>query len=161
MADAPIKAVVPPAGVPLIDVAAKTNANGQRQQTVTLGDDEGNVTAPTVAAMQALVKLMAAAVAINVPAGAGSLALAPPGDAPGRIMGFAVRETTNQDGASAQIRFRDGADATGAPLGSGITLAQNESIRDWFGPAGIAVTSRLFLERVSGTTEVTVYWSAA
>lgn len=81
-----------------------------------------------------------------------------PADATGRLLGYAIRETTGS--AAATVRFRSGTTVAGTPLGAGVTLAANESVREWFGPSGINVPTAIFLERIAGDTEVTVYWAA-
>jgi hypothetical protein len=73
-------------------------------------------------------------------------------NAPGRLLGFALRETA---GAAAVVRLRD-VDGAGAILTT-ISLAPGESVRDWFGPGGLAVATRIYYEKVSGTIEGAVY----
>lgn len=75
-----------------------------------------------------------------------------------RLVGVAVRETA---GSAAVVTFYDGTSTAGTRLLS-ISLAANESVREWFGDRGIAVSaSGIFVDRVSGTTEHTVYTGAA
>jgi hypothetical protein len=68
----------------------------------------------------------------------------------GRLMSFSARETTTSAGAV--LRLRDG---SGGTILATVSLAANESIRDSF-TNGIAYGTSLYLERVSGTTEVSV-----
>lgn len=103
-------------------------------------------------------KLSTAITAVSYGTGTANATPVAPADATGRLIGYAVRETTGT--ASAQVRFRSGTTVAGTPLGSGVTLAANESVREWFAPNGINVPTAVFLERVSGSTEVTVYWAA-
>jgi hypothetical protein len=105
-------------------------------------------------------KLTTPIAAVSYGTGTGNQAPVAPADATGRLMGYAVRETTGTAGATALVRFRSGTTAAGTPLGAGVSLVANESVREWFAPNGITVPTAVFLERVSGTTEVTVYWAA-
>ncbi len=72
---------------------------------------------------------------------------------PNTLHGFALRETTGA--ARAVIELRAGESDDGA-LVAAITLAAGESVRDWFGPNGIAV-SGLRLVRVSGSADGSVF----
>lgn len=64
-----------------------------------------------------------------------------------RYFGFTVAETSG--GAFAHFRVRD-QNITGAILDE-VVLSGGESVREWYGPQGIAVPSgTLYLERVSG-----------
>ncbi len=67
-----------------------------------------------------------------------------------RLLGFSARETA---GTAAVFRLRDGSAGT---IVSTVSLAASESVRDWFGPQGVACGTSVYLERVSGTTEVSV-----
>jgi hypothetical protein len=78
--------------------------------------------------------------------------------AAGRLLGFTIAETGGSAGAT--VRLYSGTDNTGVRLAT-VTLDINESVREWFGPQGIAVgASGVFVERVSGTSSVTVYQAA-
>jgi hypothetical protein len=68
----------------------------------------------------------------------------------GRLLSFSARETTGS--ASAVFRLRDG---SGGTIMATVALVAGESVRDGY-PNGIAYSTSLYLERVSGTTEVTV-----
>jgi hypothetical protein len=72
-----------------------------------------------------------------------------------RLLGFACAETAGTP-AVAELNLRHGADVSGAILVP-VKLLANESRADWFGPDGIAVASGIFLDRVSGTTQITVF----
>jgi hypothetical protein len=117
----------------------------------------------TLAALETIqvANLPGTAAAVSYGSGTTNQAGVAPADAPGRLMGYAVRETTATPGATAMVRFRSGTTVSGTLLGAGVTVGANESVREWFGPAGINVPTAVFLERVSGSTEVTVYWAAA
>jgi hypothetical protein len=65
------------------------------------------------------------------------------------LMGYSVKESTNTAGATAAMRLRAGT-VTGAILAT-VTLAQNESTGDWFGPSGIAAAGGVYLELLSGS----------
>lgn len=74
-------------------------------------------------------------------------------NSPGRLAGYALRETA---GAAAVVRLLDGPDANGDMLLS-LSLAANESTRDWYLPGGISFTQGLFVVVVSGAIEGNVY----
>lgn len=73
-----------------------------------------------------------------------------------RLMGFSAQETTASAGAS--LIFRNGTSNSGNGL-YGVTLGANESRGEWFGPQGIACAGGLWLERVSGTTQVYAHYA--
>lgn len=72
----------------------------------------------------------------------------------GRIIlgGFNI---TEMGGTSAEVAIRDGS-ATGDVM-LRIKLAAGEVAGEWFGPQGVMAASGLFVDRVSGTTEVILY----
>lgn len=73
------------------------------------------------------------------------------------LTGYAVAETTGA--ATAAIRLRDGNNANGEVIAR-INLVANESVRDFWTPAGVRVfTGHLFLEVLSGSVEGVVYWT--
>jgi hypothetical protein len=72
---------------------------------------------------------------------------------PVRLMGFAFRETA---GAVASLELRAGTDVTG-DLAIGVNLAANGNAREWFGPNGLAVPGGLFLVRLAGSIDGSVW----
>lgn len=60
---------------------------------------------------------------------------------PNRLMGWLLQETTGTN--TATLTLYDGDSVSSAVL-TVITLAPNESIRDWFGSNGIALSAGLF-----------------
>jgi len=72
----------------------------------------------------------------------------------GRLLGYAVRETSGS--AAALIRLHDGPD-TGGDVIMSISLAAGESARDWFGPGGIGVSYGLAVEVVAGAVIGTAF----
>lgn len=68
--------------------------------------------------------------------------------------GFCFRETTETAGAL--IKLHDGADANAATV-SIISLAPNESIRDWYLPSGIRFKYGLYVEVINGAIEGVLY----
>lgn len=72
-----------------------------------------------------------------------------------RLLGFSGKEDAATP-AEAEFVLRHGTSAAGTPLAH-VNLGPNESIRDWFGPGGMAVASGIFLDRVSGTTDLVVH----
>lgn len=73
-----------------------------------------------------------------------------------RLMGFSVTEDAGTP-AAAEVVLRHGTSATD-PIIARIKLAPDESTSDApFGTQGIAVASGVFVDRVSGTTELSLY----
>lgn len=70
------------------------------------------------------------------------------------LTGWSACETA---GATAKFYLRDGTDATGTIIAT-VTLNPYESIREAAPAPGIKVVTGLYLDRVSGTTEV-VGWA--
>lgn len=62
---------------------------------------------------------------------------------PCRWMGYLIAETTGTTGV--RLRFHDGDSADGDVIGS-VTLSPGESVRDYFGPSGVALSYGLFVE---------------
>ncbi|HEY3923791.1 MAG TPA: hypothetical protein VGL75_04455 [Acidothermaceae bacterium] len=73
----------------------------------------------------------------------------------GRIVGFALKETTGI--ATAEIDLIDGKNANDGDLLIPITLAPGESVRDWYGPAGVSFVAGLVASVVSGSVTGTVW----
>jgi hypothetical protein len=71
-----------------------------------------------------------------------------------RLLGFSIRETTGA--AAATIELRAGTDATG-DLIIPINLGAGESAREWYGPDGVAFTGGLYLVRVAGTVDGSIW----
>jgi hypothetical protein len=67
----------------------------------------------------------------------------------GRLMSFSARETTGSAGASFYLR-----DGSGGTIITIVTLAAGESIRDTFAPNGVTLTTGLYLDRITGSSEV-------
>jgi hypothetical protein len=72
-----------------------------------------------------------------------------------RLVGFSAKENAGSP-ANAEFILRHGTSTAGTPLAF-VKLGPNESVRDWFGPGGKIASSGVFLDRVSGTTEVVVH----
>jgi hypothetical protein len=70
-----------------------------------------------------------------------------------RLMGYSIKETA---GAVATLLLRHGDAATDT-----IMLAENfaaaGSVTRWFGPQGLPVQDGVFIERLTGTTAVTLW----
>lgn len=64
------------------------------------------------------------------------------------VAGYALRETTGA--ATALVVLRDGRDTFGDEL-IGISLAQGESVRDWFGARGPTFDEGVYVDVVSGS----------
>jgi len=71
-----------------------------------------------------------------------------------RLMGFSCKETA---GAVATISFHNGT-ANGDPTIYVVNLNANESRGEWFGPDGIAAAGGIWLQRITGTTQVVGYF---
>lgn len=70
-----------------------------------------------------------------------------------RLVGFSITEDA---GAVARLRLRNGTSTAGTELFD-VQLAAGESAREWFGTTGPKCASGLFVDRVSGTTRLTLY----
>lgn len=68
------------------------------------------------------------------------------------LMGFSCIETA---GSVAQFILNHGTSNSG-PIISWVSLSANESSREWYGPQGKAVPNGVYVQRVSGTTQVTL-----
>jgi hypothetical protein len=73
-----------------------------------------------------------------------------------RLVGFSVTEDAGT-AAAAEVILRHGTAATDPEL-FGITLTADQSTREYFGPNGIAVASGVFVDRVAGTTKLTLFY---
>lgn len=69
------------------------------------------------------------------------------------LHGWAVKETTNAAPASFNL-----CDGTGGPVIVPITLATNESTRDWLDGAGIIVRTGLYVDVLSGSVSGTLWF---
>jgi hypothetical protein len=72
---------------------------------------------------------------------------------PTRVLGWSFSE---EAGAAAKLILRDGNGTSGRYVAT-VTLAANESNREWFGPDGIQVNVGIYVDRISGTTLGGVY----
>ena len=75
------------------------------------------------------------------------------------VEGWALAEMTGS--APARVRIHDGADANGDLMAS-ITLAANESVRDFLIPQALTTRSgsgALYVEVVSGSVEGAIWWA--
>lgn len=75
---------------------------------------------------------------------------------PCRWLGFMIWDA---GGTGSLIRFHDGNSADGAVIGT-ISLAPNESVRDFLGPQGIGTVYGLYAELVSGKVDGAAYVEA-
>lgn len=74
--------------------------------------------------------------------------------AAGTLFGYSIKE----DAAStATLVIRDGTSNSDTAV-SYINLASDESVRDWFGPQGIKITTGIWIERVTGTSSLTIWY---
>lgn len=76
----------------------------------------------------------------------------------GALVGFALRNTSAS--VSAVVLLRDGTTAD-APVVVPITLAPDESIRDWFGPSGVNLSFGLYVDVTAGAVDGTVFLRGA
>ena len=67
-----------------------------------------------------------------------------------RLMGYSVRETA---GAVATLNIEHGT-ANSSPVMAAINLAAAGSAVQWFGPQGLNCASGVWIERLTGTTQV-------
>jgi len=75
-----------------------------------------------------------------------------------RLVGFSITEDAVTP-SDARVRLHHGTNNTGPELFD-ITLSPGESAREWFDLGGISVPSGVFVDRVSGTTRLTLYGRA-
>lgn len=73
-----------------------------------------------------------------------------------RLMGFSVTEDA-ATAAAAEVALRHGTLATDTEL-FGVTLVANESVREFFLLGGIDAPNGIFVDRVSGTTKLTLFY---
>jgi hypothetical protein len=69
------------------------------------------------------------------------------------LKGFCVAESTGTN--NAKVVIRDGTTTAGKVVDV-VTLAPNESVRDWYGPDAKRMDSGIFLHVVSGQVEGSV-----
>ena len=67
-----------------------------------------------------------------------------------RLMGYSVRETA---AAVATLNIEHGT-ANSAPIMAAINLAASASAVQWFGPQGLPCAGGIWIERLTGTTQV-------
>lgn len=72
-----------------------------------------------------------------------------------RLVGWSVTEGAATP-SDARIRLHHGTANSGPELFD-VTLSPGESAREWFDLGGIAVPNGVFVDRVSGTTRLTLY----
>lgn len=90
-----------------------------------------------------------------VPIGVTGGATKRPLTSPGALVGYAIRNLSEEDEATVRVLFHDGFDANGDVI-LPLTLLPGESARDWFGPGGINLSYGLFVE-IEGSVEGAVY----
>lgn len=73
-----------------------------------------------------------------------------------RLMGFSITEAA-ATAAAAEVSLRHGTAATDPEI-IGVNLAADGSVRDFFGPDGIAVPNGVFVDMVAGTAKLTLFW---
>ena len=74
----------------------------------------------------------------------------------GKLFGFSARENAGTPAAASFI-LRDGTDANGTPIGF-YNIGPGKTLNGDFGAiGGLEFSTGLFLDRVSGTTELVVY----
>lgn len=73
-----------------------------------------------------------------------------------RLTGFSITEDAATP-AAARVRLRHGTDGTGPEMFD-IKLSADQSTRESFAP-GIAAQGGIYIERVTGTTRITLFWT--
>jgi DNA uptake protein ComE-like DNA-binding protein len=127
----------------LTTIAANTGTETTTVQQLSLTADQVQLNTDTLEALLTTLNGLVggAAIPVNLPGSSGAVTAVD-----GRLMGFSARETTGT--ASAFFRLRAGT-GTGTILAT-VSLAANESVRDWFAPNGIQATGGVYYELVSG-----------
>lgn len=72
-----------------------------------------------------------------------------------RLLGFSAVETA---AATASLSIQDAASTTLASEVAGVNLAASESAREWFGEHGIPCPNGIYVNRISGTTRIVIYY---
>lgn len=72
-----------------------------------------------------------------------------------RLLGFSAVETA---AAVATISIQDAASTTLASEVAGVNLAASESVREWYGEHGIPCPLGIWVNRISGTTRIIIYY---
>lgn len=67
-----------------------------------------------------------------------------------RLMGYSVRETA---AGAATLNIEHGT-ANSSPIMAAINLAAAGSVAQWFGPQGLPCDGGIWIERLTGTTQV-------
>jgi len=159
MADnTPFVASLDPASPKIADLEVTHSGDQAKVQLIVLTEvtgSEGAYTLRRLTALDTLLQsLLGSATAADAGTGTGDVAIT--GAASGlRLMGFAARETTAAAGAVFNIRRGT---AASDPIMAPVTLGVNESVREWYGPDGLAADAGIYLDRVSGTTQVVGYY---
>lgn len=150
-----------PAAPKILDKEVAHSGDQAKLQYIGLGEATGTEGAYTFRAftaldtlLQSLLTVLAPATITPVVSGTGDAQVLP-ATANLRLMGFTSKENAGSP-APAEFILRHGT-GTGDPPLVHVTLGSNESTRDWFGPGGMSVSSGIFLDRVSGTTELSLY----
>jgi hypothetical protein len=76
---------------------------------------------------------------------------------PNRLMGYALRETTGQAAATAVLSIRDGADGEDGELIVPVNFDAGETVRDWFGDAGLEIAVGVVVVVTLGSVDGVVY----
>ncbi|MDR6212172.1 hypothetical protein QE364_003903 [Nocardioides zeae] len=79
-----------------------------------------------------------------VPVGISQGATSRPTTAAGSLVGFALRNRSEEADVSVTVYLHDGWDDTGDVV-LAVSLAPGESVRDWFGPGGLNIAYGLFV----------------
>lgn len=74
----------------------------------------------------------------------------------GAIVGFALRNRSSSTTTNVTVYLYDGADANADVL-MAISLAPGESVRDWFGPAGIHIGDRGLFVQADGNFDGSIF----
>lgn len=125
--------------IPVVSAAADV-AGGHRPEVITAG---GGINA---AASTDVNDAVAADVDAAVAAATGL-----------RLMGFACRESAAA-AAPATFRIMHGATVAGGTVLIPVELSANESVREWFGPDGIASASGISVDWIAGTFDVELFY---
>lgn len=72
-----------------------------------------------------------------------------------RLLGFSITETA---GAVASLSIQESAANDTTKELFGITLLANESRSEWFGDHGIPCPAGIWVERITGTTRITIFY---
>lgn len=158
----PFQASMDPAQPKILDKEVPHDGDSAKLQYVGLGIATGSeasgYTFRELAALdtllQSLLTIYAPATATNAASGTADVQMLPATTSL-RLMGYSSKENAGSP-VNAEFILRNGTSTADTPLAH-VKLGPNESVRDWFGPGGLIASGGIYLDRISGTTDITIH----